>query len=722
MAHEIKADSNTYVGYNFLTNEYYVRNLDTKTAAKTAYEAKLVLDITAPRNVISEEAIQALSKTYEPITSINYTLEDTGRYIKTIYFNDYKSFAIQYDEPSLYIRGSNEMWDMSSTLGVDSIITFFWQYFVYHLGLNMPQELIAAIISYYKDIQRPYVYNIIESRTEKDISENKPLIYTNQFKLNNANGLSRGEYIGIKNPDNEYSLNKYKIIKGGYDHIIESFDVSSVEKNKFKINLSNLYPNAEDIFKGKQVEIFGTGVIDGIYKISGVENDVDDPETNTDKPVTHLKVDSSTPFEKDFVPLYSQNILRLTPVVVQVESITINNTEHAINLTETPPSDLFKVNDEIEIFGTNVIDDCYIIKSISGTKIIIDGKFKEAYTPEYNKWILRTAGKKTVEKSITCLEEPACKIGDLLQITTNEELLGNYTVELVSGNKIYLNKEIKEIKSDNNAYAWCNAYKVNYCGYTQYHEVCESMQIKSISGAVVKLYGLFDSSNYNTNMTAYIGNEKFSIKSVTYPSYNNQNQYAEGSITLSATPTKNGYVYDATKEPLYLEVRKTYKIPENSFTLNAPLPLSKGDTFELFNNTSINGTYKIDYVETIDSTYKVHVIREKGEDNIPELTFSDNDKNSGIIQTRAYSDKILLNITYSRLSDRTPVGEFMLDNDTQLTQYLELYRIVTPTIQNYIDFGQPVTMKHYLGEGLLIKDEPTYMNCIGLYSENYEDV
>ena len=717
MAHEIKADSNTYVGYNFLTSEYYVKNLETKTATKTAHEAKLVLDITAPRNVISEEAIKALSRDYEPITSINYTLEDTGRYIKTIYFNDYKSFAIQYDEPSLYIRGSNEMWDMSSSLGVDSISTFFWQYYVYHLGLDMPQELITTIISYYKEIQKPYVYNIIEPRTEKDISEGKQLVYTNQFMINNADNSSRGEYTGTKNPDNEYSLNTYNITKAGFDTAAETYAVGSVEKNQFRINMTKLLD--EGTFKvGQQIELFDTEAINGIYTITKVENDVFDEE-NPDSALTHLIV--AEPFEKDFVPLHNQNILKRVPRSLSVQSITITGDEHAINLNETPNENEFNTNDKIEIYGTGVVDGFYTIASKSGTKIVVKEKFAQAYTPTYNLYIVRESEKEVIENSVTCLEEPSCKIGDLLQITTSNSFLENYKVLSVDGNKIYVNKAINPVlESRDGAKVWCNAYKVNHCGYAEYTEICESRQIKTINGAVVQIYGMFDATNYATNMKVYIDNKEYTISSVVYPSYNNTNVYTEGSITLTSNPP--AYTYNVNKEPLYLEVRKIYKVPENSFTLNAPLPLSEGDTFEVFNNTSINGTYTVDTVENTDSIYKVYVVKDKNDEPVPELTFGNNDKNSGIIQTHSYSDKILLNLNYSRLPDRVPVGEFMLDNDEQFTEYLELYCVVTPKNQNYSDFNQPVTMKHYLGEGLLHKGEPTYMNCIGLYSEHYKDV
>ena len=60
MTHEIIADANTSVGYNFLTKEYFVKNLDTTTTLFTPADAKHILDITAPFNSISEDDIEKL--------------------------------------------------------------------------------------------------------------------------------------------------------------------------------------------------------------------------------------------------------------------------------------------------------------------------------------------------------------------------------------------------------------------------------------------------------------------------------------------------------------------------------------------------------------------------------------------------------------------------------------------------------------------------------------
>ncbi len=717
MAHEIKADSNTYVGYNFLTSEYYVKNIETTTAAKTPQEAKLILDITAPRNYVSIEDITLLSRTFEPITDIYYTLEDTGKYIKTIYFNTYKTFSMQYDEPLLYIQGSNEVWNMSSTISVESISTFMWQYYVYQLGLDMPKELINRIIKYFKDIQTPYVYNTIKQRSQEDKDNGVPLEYTNELIMNNADGTSRGEYTATKNPDNEYTLNTYNIFKAGVDHVIETYDVDTIEMNYKRINLTKLYD--ANIFIGKQIEIYNTDLIDGVYTIESVDNDTYDEE-NPDKAKTHLIVVEE--FEKNYVPLYGQDILRILPVTLDVVNIT-NEGEQAINTSEAVPTDIFKVGDEIEVFNTGVVDSFYTIKSISGNKIIIEETFSESYTPKNGPAkIVRESAKKVKDNSITCVEEPFCQIYDNIQITTSNGFLQDYSVLGVAGNKIYVDKEITELKVDNKAKAWCNAYKIDKCGYENYSNIIDARQIWKIDGANVYLYDGFSEGDYKAGMTVYLNvkgvitKHTINTNGVIVPNYNTK--YTHGYLALSGTlPT---YVYNIGEEPAYLEVREEVKIPENSFTLSIPAPIAKGDVFEIFNNPQINGTYTADEIDNTNGKYKIYVKLDNNAEPLPELTFNSNDKNSGIIQIRTYSDKILLNITYSRLADRTPVGEFMLDNNEQLSDYLELYHIAPPDVQNYVNLSQPVTMKYYLGDDLY-KKGPNYMVCLGLYSDNYKN-
>lgn len=652
MANEIKADSNTYVGYNHITSEFYVKNLDTKTAAKTATDAKLVLDITAPGNKVSLESIAQLEHRLEPITSISYTLEDTGRYIKTIYFNEYKSLSIQYDEPSLYIQGSNEMWDMSSTLSQDSVSLFMWQYFVYYVGLNMPRKLMNAIIAYYKEIQKPYVYNIVTPLTDEEKDAGKSLTYSNQFTMNNADHTSKGEYTGTKNPDNLYTLNVYDIesIKTYKTDLV--YAVDSIEKSKNRINLTEKLSST--IFtEGMKIRIADSGddKLDGDYTVAKQIDDVVDPLEPT-KAKSHIIISEEERFAVNFVPL--------------------NN--------------------------------AYILK-------VVDSE-----NPEEVKKITIT------DNLITCTEEPECKVGDLIQITSDTgKYIDNLTVKHVDNKNIYVNQNIQSqanITPEDNAKVWINAYGIRYMGYDTYTEIKSAQQVSKVDGKNLYILDYLQDNQYVPGETIYIdyGNGVVTQHTIdaggVHLSGVTTSGYTQGYLTLTPAPATHNLPYVLGKEPVMVQKRNTITTPENSFTLTSALTLKQGDVFEVF-NTDINGVYTVESIEG----NKVFVVRENDDKDIPAVTFADNHK--GIVQIRVYSERILLNMLFSKRADKMPMGEFMLDNDQQFSQYLELYNIVTPKSQNYANFNQEVDKMYYLGDNLLNDEEATYMNLVGLYSDVY---
>ena len=652
MANEIKADSNTYVGYNHITSEFYIKNLDTKTAAKTATDAKLILDITAPGNKVSLESIAQLEHRLEPITSISYSLEDTGRYIKTIYFNEYKSLSIQYDEPSLYIQGSNEMWDMSSTLSQDSVSLFMWQYFVYYVGLNMPRKLMNAIIAYYKEIQKPYVYNTITPLTDEEKDAGKPLKYSNQFTMNNADHTSKGEYTGTKNPDNIYTLNVYDIksIKKYETDLV--YAVDSIERSKNRINLTERLSST--VFTaGMKIRIADSGddKLDGDYTVAQQIDDVIDPLEPT-KAKSHIIISEEEKFEVNFVPLNNAYILK--------------------------------------IVNPNGSGD---VKKITIT-----------------------------DNLITCTEEPECKIGDLIQITSDTgKYIDNLTVKHVDNKNIYVDQNIQSqanITSADKAKVWVNAYGIRYMGYDTYTEIKSAQQVSKVDGKNLYILDYLQDNQYVPGETIYIdyGNGVVTQHTIdtggVHLSGVTTSGYTQGYLTLTPAPATHNLPYVLGKEPVMVQKRNTITTPENSFTLTSALTLKQGDVFEVF-NTDIDGTYTVESIEG----NKVFVVRENDDEDIPAVTFANNHK--GIVQIRVYSERILLNMLFSKRADKMPMGEFMLDNDQQFSQYLELYNIVTPKSKNYADFNQEVDKMYYLGDNLLNDGEATYMNLVGLYSDVY---
>lgn len=652
MANEIKADSNTYIGYNHITSEFYVKNLDTKTAAKTATDAKLVLDITAPGNKVSLESIAQLEHRLEPITSISYSLEDTGRYIKTIYFNEYKSLSIQYDEPSLYIQGSNEMWDMSSTLSQDSVSLFMWQYFVYYVGLNMPRKLMNAIIAYYKEIQKPYVYNIVTPLTDEEKDAGKSLTYSNRFTMNNADHTSKGEYTGTKNPDNLYTLNVYDIesIKTYKTDLV--YAVDSIEKSKNRINLTERLSST--IFtEGMKIRIADSGddKLDGDYTVARQIDDVVDPLEPT-KAKSHIIISEEERFEVNFVPLNNAYILKL---------VDSENPEEVKKITIT-------------------------------------------------------------DNLITCTEEPECKVGDLIQITSDTgKYIDNLTVKHVDNKNIYVDQNIQSqanITPEDKAKVWINAYGIRYMGYDTYTEIKSAQQVSKVDGKNLYILDYLQDNQYVPGETIYIdyGNGVVTQHTIdaggVHLSDVTTSGYTQGYLTLTPAPATHNLPYVLGKEPVMVQKRNTITTPENSFTLTSALTLKQGDVFEVF-NTDIDGTYTVESIEG----NKVFVVRENDDKDIPSVTFEDSHK--GIVQIRVYSERILLNMLFSKRADKMPMGEFMLDNDQQFSQYLELYNIVTPKSQNYANFNQEVDKMYYLGDNLLNDEEATYMNLVGLYSDVY---
>lgn len=655
MAHEIPAlsDDNTFVGYNYITREYYVRNLDTKTAAKSASDAKLILDITAPNNEISEEQIEQLSHTLEDITDIYYTLEDNGRYIKTICFNDYKALAIQYDEPSLFIRGSNEMWNMASSISAESVSLFMWQYYVYYVGLNMPRKLMNAIINYYVSIQKPYVYNTIVPLTQEEKDNGAKLMYSNEFIMNNVDKSSRGEYIGIKNPEGVYTLNSYNVKSSIHDTVDKTFAVNTIEKSKNKINLANLL-DANVFTNGMVIRLQGTDVngLDGDYTVDRQENDVVDP-LDPDKAKTHIFIVEEESFPANFVVLNNPDVLKI-----------------------------------VEPGGT-------------------------------------PAQETITDNIITCTENPVCDINDVIQITnTSNKLFGNLTVKQVVNKNIYVNENIQSqaLSESDKAKVWINAYKINHMGYDEYTEIKSSQQVASVSGKNVYLLDVLSENQYVAGETVYINYGDGVVSQHTIDSNGVHlstvtiDGYTQGYITVTPAPSASSKLpHVLGREPVYLEKRNTVSYPENSLTLSGSPSLLKGDTFNIF-NTDIDGVYKVDSIEG----NKVYVVVENDDEDLPKVNYAGS-SNPGIAQVRKYSERILLDMQFSRRADKMPMGKFMLDNNQQFTQYLELYRIVPPTSQNYADLNQEVTMKYYLGENLNGEGD-VYMECLGLYSDNYEDL
>ena len=632
MTHEIIADANTSVGYNFLTKEYFVKNLGTTTTLFTPADAKHILDITAPFNSISEDDIEKLSVTLEPLANIYYAWEDTGSYIKAIYFNSYKAHAIVYNEPFIYIKSSNEMWDISSSISKDTIRDFFWSYFTYNLGLDVPMDIMDTIINYYVKLQQPYTYNNIIPREKPEDT----LMYNNTITLNNHNKTSKGEYNAIKNPDNIYLMETYDVIRTGQTVGPITYPIYSMIEIGSTILLDSVY--TEGLTTGAKITVLGTSTNDATYTIKtiGTKN------LASGKQVTELKV--SETFKNDFI------------------------------------------------------------------------------SDTYNTAIIKLTTTKTItENSITVTEEPQVDVGDMLQLRGSANV-DNLVVQRVEGNRIILNKSTPvgvHTEKDNKVYA--SAYKILRIGNDSYTEVTGTMGINKITTNLVYPSGWLYATNFTVGQSIYINfglgllKGPFKITAVTPSTMDSNNAVINGYITLDSNP--GDYVSTVGREPAAIEVRNTTTETENSIIVSNYPVLKSGDTFNVKNSASWDGEYTVDYIESVSGGTKIWIRKDDNFNGFDEIYIDSEQTKKAIVQTRKYSDRILLDMTYSKWANKTPMGKFMLDNDQQLTQYLENYFITPPTSINYAEINQPVPLKYFLGEGLAIST----MDCVGTYSEIFEE-
>ena len=426
---------------------------------------------------------------------------------------------------------------------------------------------------------------------------------------------------------------------------------------------------------------------------------------------------------------------------------SIEKSKNRINLTEKLSSTIFTAGMKIRIAdsGDDKLDGDYtvakqiddVVDPLEPTKakshIIIseEERFEVNFVPLNNAYILKIVDSENPEEVkkititdnlITCTEEPECKVGDLIQITSDTgKYIDNLTVKHVDNKNIYVDQNIQSqanITPEDKAKVWINAYGIRYMGYDTYTEIKSAQQVSKVDGKNWYILDYLQDNQYVPGETIYIDYSNGVVTQHTidaggvHLSDVTTSGYTQGYLTLTPAPATHNLPYVLGKEPVMVQKRNTITTPENSFTLTSALTLKQGDVFEVF-NTDIDGTYTVESIEG----NKVFVVRENDDKDIPAVTFEDSHK--GIVQIRVYSERILLNMLFSKRADKMPMGEFMLDNDQQFSQYLELYNIVTPKSQNYANFNQEVDKMYYLGDNLLNDEEATYMNLVGLYSDVY---
>lgn len=349
---EIRIDEDTRIYYVYEDKKYYIENKSTTTPRTTATNAKHVLDIVAPNNTVTMNDLISLAETYETLTSLSYTWEDTGAYIKTIQLNDFSTHPICLDceKSKLYIMNTDVIFDLTLTEGRRTRLDIMQLYYRDTLGLSLTLQELTAIYSLITQYYNPTPYNVISTPTD----DTTALKYSNVLKLSNYRNISPAVYTCTYNPNNQYT---YDVVA----HIVQ------IQNNA--IMLSDNAPSTLHVGQELQVHNADTVVdtntysADGTYTIQEISGNIILTTENLSSPYLYQPPTA-------FATAYSTTV------------VAVDRDERSITLTDTAEATLFKVGDTIVIHGT-VIPTEYENLTVDGTYTIQRIENNIIYTEEF---------------------------------------------------------------------------------------------------------------------------------------------------------------------------------------------------------------------------------------------------------------------------------------------------------------------------------------------------
>ena len=358
MAREIIIDSDTLIGYNYPIGKYYVTNQNTTTYRADLMEAKNVLNIVAPSNTVTIYQLKSLQDTLETLTSLSYTLSDTGAYFATIQFNDYKDYALVLDceKSNMYIMNTDTLFDLRLNESAQSRIKVIQAYYLDKLGLDLTVEQLTYVYDYMISFYSPTVYNVITD------TDSTPVKYSNIFALSNFNNKAIATYMCTCNPNNVFNNIKVE-------------DIVSTDSNTNTINLLN---NISSTLKvGDTVTVSGTTLQEETYNYSA-------DGTYTIKSI----LDSYSILTNETIGAsYSFPYPTCYAIVSEAFIESISRDDSTITLTTEVPN-TYNVGDIIYVTGTSTVQDYqsvtadgeYIIAYIQGKVIGVQQQPLTNYT------------------------------------------------------------------------------------------------------------------------------------------------------------------------------------------------------------------------------------------------------------------------------------------------------------------------------------------------------
>ena len=360
MSRVIVVDTDTSIGYLYLTKQFYIINKNTYTFRSTEELAKQVLNIVAPDNTVTIQDLANIKETNEVLTSLSYTLHDTGAYVSSIQINDYSTYPIVLDcyKQVIYIKGTDIVFNLTVNESRESRIYVIMNFFLDTLGVEITMEQLTLIYNYLISMYTPYVYNVISD------TSTSPILYSNVFAISNWNNKSKAEYSCTLNPYDTYTKT----------HIGDIIEVSPSLNTVYILNYAGGLTSEDTVYiEGATTsETTYSYSADGEYVVQNIDtfNDI------TGIRVTNALASSYTfPYPKAYKQLATTNI------------VSINREAGTITLA-SDVSDLITDGDVVEVTNTQVAiegttvscNGTYTVASISGDTITVQGTLPTNYT------------------------------------------------------------------------------------------------------------------------------------------------------------------------------------------------------------------------------------------------------------------------------------------------------------------------------------------------------
>ena len=422
----IDIDTDTRVGFNYIKNQYYVTNKGYTTYRNTVDEIQEVIFALNITNITDEELLE-LKDDMEELYKVSYTLQDTGAYIHTLQFNDFKKYPLTLDceKKKLYIMNSTIIYDLTlnespRNVRIPRILSFYKNTLGLLITTHDMSYFYSLLLSYYY----PTCYNQVMYNTDT-----KKYFYNNKFILSNYSNTSEATYICTYNPNNNAELTEIGKV---------------IETNTTNNTITLSQDIAEETLQGYNKVI-----------LQGTTQTIDGSQYSADGEYTITKIEGNTIQVAETIPTPYQFPFKECYVLASQDTISsMNRDTRQITLTETPQNIL--VGDIILVSGATVpteyetisCNGTYTVESITDNIITVEEEIPTDFTGEatlikevFISNISKIYNKKLTLTDTTDLDLTGATI--LIHTIENEETtIENYTVSSYTTNTITVSESI----------------------------------------------------------------------------------------------------------------------------------------------------------------------------------------------------------------------------------------------------------------------------------------